>query len=151
MKVVRDYYFEGMRSIPLNEWLGKLVNRKHSEAVLQCKKDINQKSKVFASHSWYPYYWFLWGECKELQSKGRINQVFCLGAVVTVKITENSQAIKVINEKDLMVCKECQKDFFLSQLLLTSSSIAQIFNFSASSILFMFLALLSVNLILIGS
>ena len=56
----------------------KFVNRKHSEATLQHKKDINQKSKVFVSHSLCPYYRFLWGKCKELQRKGRINQVFCL-------------------------------------------------------------------------
>ena len=54
----------------------KFVNRKHSEAMLQRKKDINQKSKVFVSHSLCPYYRFLWGKCKELQRKGRINQVF---------------------------------------------------------------------------
>ena len=29
----------------------KLVNRKHSEHMLQRKKDINIKSKVFVSHS----------------------------------------------------------------------------------------------------
>ena len=34
----------------------KLFNRKHSEAILQRKKDINQKSKVFVSHSLCPYY-----------------------------------------------------------------------------------------------
>ena len=54
----------------------KFVNRKHSEAMLQRKKDINQKSKVFVSHSLCPYYRFLWGKCKELQRKGRINQFF---------------------------------------------------------------------------
>ena len=50
----------------------KFVNRKHSEAMLQRKKDINQKSKVFVSHSLCPYYRFLWGKCKELQRKGCI-------------------------------------------------------------------------------
>ena len=54
----------------------KFVNRKHSEAMLQRKKDINQKSKVFVSHSLCPCYRFLWGKCKDLQRKGRINQVF---------------------------------------------------------------------------
>ena len=54
----------------------KFVNRKHFEAMLQRKKDISQKSKVFVSHSLCPYYRFLWGKCKELQRKGRINQVF---------------------------------------------------------------------------
>ena len=84
----------------------KFVNRKHSEAMLQRKKDINQKSKVFVSHSLCPYYRFLLGKCKELQRKGRINQVFCLGAVATVRIAENSPAIKILHEKDLLVCQE---------------------------------------------
>ena len=34
----------------------KFVNRKHFEAMLQCKKDINNKSKVFVSHSLCSYY-----------------------------------------------------------------------------------------------
>ena len=88
----------------------KFVNRKHSEAMLQRKKDINQKSKVFVSHSLCPYYRFLWGKCKELQRKGRINQVFCLGAIVTVRIAENSSAIKILHEKDLLVCQECSPE-----------------------------------------
>ena len=37
----------------------KLVNRKHSEATLQLKKDINKKSKVFFNRSLCPYYRFL--------------------------------------------------------------------------------------------
>ena len=54
----------------------KFVNRKLSEAMLQRKRDINQKNKVFVSHSLCPYYRFLWGQCKELQRKDRINQAF---------------------------------------------------------------------------
>ena len=88
----------------------KFVNMKHSEAMLQHKKDIKQKSKVFVSHSLCPYHRFLWGKCKELQRKGRINQVFCLGAIVTVRITENSPAIKILHEKDLLVCQECSPE-----------------------------------------
>ena len=37
----------------------KFVNRKHSEAMLQRKKDINKKSKAFANRSLCPYYRFL--------------------------------------------------------------------------------------------
>ena len=74
---------------------------------LQRKKDINQKSKVFVSHSLCPYYRFLWGKCKELQRKGRISQVFCLGAIVIVRIAKSSPAIKILHEKDLLVCQEC--------------------------------------------
>ena len=85
----------------------KLVNRKHSEAMLQRKKDINKKSKVFFNRSLCPYYRFLWGKSKELQSKSWVNQVFCHWSVVTVRITENSPAIKILNEKNLTVCQEC--------------------------------------------
>ena len=75
---------EGCQCLPLGrniinttkQVIVKFVKRKHSEAMLQRKKDINQKSKVFVSHSQCPYYRFLWGKCKELQRKGRINQVF---------------------------------------------------------------------------
>ena len=88
----------------------KFVNRKHSEAMLQRKKDINSKNKVFVTHSLCPYYRFLWGKCKDLQRKGRISQVFCLGAVVTVRVTENSPAIKILHESDLMVYQECPTD-----------------------------------------
>ena len=34
----------------------KFVNRKHSEAMLQWKKDINSKNKVFVTHSLCSYY-----------------------------------------------------------------------------------------------
>ena len=37
----------------------KFVNRKHSEVILQHKKDISKKSKVFVSHSLCPFYRFL--------------------------------------------------------------------------------------------
>ena len=88
----------------------KFVNRKHSEAKLQRKKDINSKNKVFVTHSLCPYYRFLWGKCKDLQRKGRIIQVFCPGAVVTIRVTENIPAIKILHERDLMVYQECPPD-----------------------------------------
>ena len=89
----------------------KFVNRKYSEAMLQRKKDISSKNnKVFVTHSLCPHYRFLWGKCKELQRKGRISQVFCLEAVVTIRVTENSPAIKILHERDLMVYQECPQD-----------------------------------------
>ena len=96
----------------------KCVNRKHSEAMLQRKKDINIKSKLFVNHLLCPYYQYLWGKCKDLRRKGRINQVFCLEPVVTIRTTENSPAGKILHEKDLMVYQECswilcKKSFFL--------------------------------------
>ena len=39
--------------------------------------------------------------------EGHINQVFCLGALATVRITKNSPAIEILHEKDLLVCQEC--------------------------------------------
>ena len=43
----------------------KFVNRKHSEVMLQRKKDINSKNKVYLTHSLCLYYRFLWGKCKD--------------------------------------------------------------------------------------
>ena len=51
----------------------KFANRKHSEAMLERKKDINSKNKVFVTHSLCPYYRFLWGKGEDLQKKGRIS------------------------------------------------------------------------------
>ena len=109
---------EGCHRLPLGRYstnstkrvIVKFVNRKHSEAMLQRKKDINSKNKVFVTHSLCPYYRFLWGKCKDLQRKGRISQVFCLGAVVKIRVTENSPAIKILHESDLMVYQECPTD-----------------------------------------
>ena len=108
---------EGCHRLPLGRnstnstkrFIVKFVNRKHSEAMLLQKKDINFKNKFFVTHSLCPYYRFLWSKCKDLQRKGRISEVFYLGAVVTV-ITENSPAIKILHESDLMVYQECPTD-----------------------------------------
>ena len=78
--------------------------------MLQWKKDINSKNKVFVTHSLCPYYCFLWGKCKDLQRKDRISQVFCLGAVVIIRVSENSPVIKILHERDPMVYQECPPD-----------------------------------------
>ena len=57
--------------------------------MLHLKKNISSQSKVYINNSLCPYYRFLWGKCKELQRKGKVHHVFCLGAVVTVRVTEN--------------------------------------------------------------
>ena len=49
----------------------KFVNRKHSEDILRLKKIISSRSKVF--NSLYPYYRYLWGNCKEVQRRGIFN------------------------------------------------------------------------------
>ena len=88
----------------------KLVSRKHSEVMLQQKKDINTKNKFFVAHSLCPYYRYLWEQCKDLQRKDRISQIFCLGAVLAIRVTENSLAIKILHERELMVYLECPQD-----------------------------------------
>ena len=73
----------------------KFVNRKYSEAMLCLKKSINLGSNVYIINSLGAYYCFLWGKCEDLQRKGLINQVFCISAVVTVKVRENGPRIKI--------------------------------------------------------
>ena len=81
----------------------KFVNRNHSKAMLRLKKSINSRSNVYIRNSLRPYYRFLSDKCKGLQRKGLINQVFCLGAVVTIKVRENGPPIKTFHESDLLV------------------------------------------------
>ena len=81
----------------------KFVNRKHSEDVLRLKKIISSRSKVFISNSLYPYYRYLWGKCKDLQRRGIFNRFFCLGAVVTIKVSENGPLVKIYHENDLKI------------------------------------------------
>ena len=85
----------------------KFLNRKHSELRLRSKKSISSKSKVYISNSLCPYYHYIWGKCKDLQRKGKVSQVFCLRAVVTIRVTENSPSIKILHEKDLIAIQEC--------------------------------------------
>ena len=68
----------------------KYVNRKHSQDMLQLKKIISSRSKVFISNFLCPYHCYLWGKCKDLQRRGIFNHVSCLGAVVTIKVSKNS-------------------------------------------------------------
>ena len=74
--------------------------------MLHLKKSITSKSKVYINNLLCPYYCFLWGKCKELQRKGKVNQVFCLGADVTVRVTENGPPMKCFHEQDLMALHE---------------------------------------------
>ena len=81
----------------------KFVNRKHSEDVLRLKKIISSRSKVFISNSLCPYHRYLWGKCKDLQRRGIFNQIFCLGAVVTINVRENGPLVKIYHENDLKI------------------------------------------------
>ena len=81
----------------------KFVNRKHSVDMLRLKKIISSRSKFFISDSLCPYYRYLWGKCKDLQRRGIFNQVFCLGAVDTIKVSENGPLVKIYHENDLKI------------------------------------------------
>ena len=74
--------------------------------MLGLKKNIISKSKVYINNSLHTYYCFLWWKCKELQRKGKVNQFFCRGVVITVRVTENGPPMKVFHEQDLMALQE---------------------------------------------
>ena len=42
------------------------------------------------------------GKCKDLQRRGKIHQVFCLGGTVEVKITQPGNARKMFHECDIL-------------------------------------------------
>ena len=73
--------------------------------MLCLKKNLSSKSKMYINNSLCPYYHFLWGKYKELQGRGKVNQLFCLGAVVTVRVTENAPR-PYLHEQDLMALRE---------------------------------------------
>ena len=80
--------------------------RKHSEALVFLKKLISSHTNVFVANSLCIYYDFLWGECKDLEKKGLVNQAFCLDAVVTIKVRKNGPPVKILHENDLLVHQE---------------------------------------------
>ena len=96
--------------------MDKFVNRKHSEDMLQLKKIISSRSKVFISHSQCPYYRYLWGKCKDLQRRGIFNHVLCLGAVVTIKVSENGPPVKIYNENDLKFIRVMEMRVMVNEL-----------------------------------
>ena len=79
------------------------VNRKHSEPMPRLKKIISSHSKVLISNSLCPYYRYLWGKRKDLQQRGIFSQISCLGAVVTIKVSENEPPIKIYHGNDLKI------------------------------------------------
>ena len=96
--------------------IDKFVNRKHSEDMLQLKKIISSRSKVFISNSQCPYYRYLWGKCKDLQRRGIFNHVLCLGAVVTIKVSENGPPVKIYNENDLKFIRVMEMRVMVNEL-----------------------------------
>ena len=63
--------------------------------------NINIPSKKFMSVSLCSYYRFIWGKCKDVQSRGKIHQVFCLGRTVSVKLSESGNPVKIYHVADI--------------------------------------------------
>ena len=96
---------EGCHRLPISRYnrddnkrvIVKFVNRKHSESLLYKKKSISSRdfsninipSKIFVSVSLCPYYQFIWDKCKDLQRRGKMYQVFCLGGTVSYKLLKS--------------------------------------------------------------
>ena len=82
----------------------KFEDRKHSEDMPWLNKIISSHSKAFISNLLCPDYHYLWGKCKDLQ-RITFNEVFCLGAVVTTKVSKNGPLVKIYHENDLYKSK----------------------------------------------
>ena len=88
----------------------KFVIRKHSKFMLFSKKSINSKRKVWINHMLHPYCCYIWGKCKDLQRISKVSKGFCLGMVVTNRVTGNNPPIKILLKKDLMAIQECSHE-----------------------------------------
>ena len=69
-----------------------------------CSRDfsnINTSSKIFVSVSLCRYYRFIWDKCKDLQRRGKIHQVLCLGGTVSVKLFEIGNPLKTSHVTDI--------------------------------------------------
>ena len=62
--------------------------------------------RAFVNTSLYPYYRFLWGQCKSLVHKKKIHKVFCLGDVVSIKLYETFHPKKIFHISDIPVFLE---------------------------------------------
>ena len=109
---------EGCHHLPVSRYsrdsnkrvIVKFVNREHPEVLLRNKKSISSKDfsnlnihgKVFFSVSLCRYYRYIWDKCKDLQRRGKIDQVFCLGGTIAVKVTERNSATKIFHEFDIL-------------------------------------------------
>ena len=84
----------------------KLVNRKHSQALLETKNGLVVRPLIiwmspikFLSRHHFARY--IWVKCKDLQRQGQVNHVFCLGGVVCIKLPENGSPIKLYRMNDV--------------------------------------------------
>ena len=87
----------------------KFVNQKHAESILSKKialsstdfSRLNINNKVYVNLSLCLHYCYLWGWCKDLQHRKMIHHVFCLGSVVTIKLTDQSLPLKIYHDSDI--------------------------------------------------
>ena len=62
---------------------------------------MNIYNRVFITMSLWTYYGYIWGKSKDLQRQGQVNHVFCLGAVVCIKLFENGGPIRLDHMNDI--------------------------------------------------
>ena len=67
---------------------------------------VNITGRVCVNTSLCPYYRFLWGHCKLLVNKKKIHQVFRLGHIVSIKVSETSHPKKIFHISDIHVFPE---------------------------------------------
>ena len=58
-------------------------------------------NKVFVSVFLFPCYRFIWGKCKDLKRQGDVHHVFCLGGIVSVKLSEKGSPVKLHHISDI--------------------------------------------------
>ena len=108
---------EGCHRLPISRYsrddnkkvIVKFVSQKHSESLLYKKKSISSRdfsninipSKIFVSLSLCPYYRFISDKCKDLQRRGKIHQVFCLGGTVSVTLSGSGIPVKIYHVADI--------------------------------------------------
>ena len=104
---------EGCHCLPVSRYsrdskkrvIVKFANRMLRNTKSISSKDFSQLNihgKVFVSVSVCPYYRYIRGKCKDLQRRGEICQVFCLGGTIAVKVTERSSVMKIFHECDIL-------------------------------------------------
>ena len=102
LRDVTDFLSQGIVEV-------KRINQKNVEALLKDKKRIIGKNfghlhitnKDYLSVSLYPYYRYIWGNCKDPQRQGKVHHVLCLGSIVCIKLWENGSLANLLNISDI--------------------------------------------------
>ena len=68
--------------------------------------NINISSEIFVSVLLCPCYRFVWGKYKDLQRRGKIHPVLCLGGIVPVKLCESGNPLKISHVTDIPTFNE---------------------------------------------